>query len=347
MSSSSFREAVSEALDELGIVESKPKRKNHRGGKYKQKRKASVAKAAGDALTAKMIHFKRTEDKGIGTFAAQNIKKGTRILSESPLIELPQPGMNKPQWAQDAMERYEALPKDKQDIFINLYCRIEKPLLRQLTVEAIQSGDIGSNEIQISEIEDIQDFPDGPIKQKLRVAGTFQINAFGLSGEEPHNVHVAVFEYGSRINHSCVPNTWHSWNKKTQKHNFHAVRDIAVGEEITTEYVYSLDLKEKRQITLELYGIDCRCRACVDEVAEGRRAAIHFLRKEEFGQFKQQLDAGGSLSLEEFRQALEIIEKLVKLFEAEDAVGVHYEEMQVWCSPLLYIIFPRYRNIFY
>ena len=235
--------------------------------------------------------------------------------------------MNREHWAQDATDRFGALPSEEQAVLLNLHCQMEKRLLQRLAVEAIKSGEIGPEELRISEASDIQDIPEGPLKRKIRVAGTFQTNAFGLSGEDASNVHVAIFESASRINHSCAPNTWHSWNPKTEKHNIHAIRDIKAGEELTTEYANCLDIREKRHSILKSYGFECQCEVCNDNEAELRRVKIQSLKNDEFGQYKQQLKAGGQLSGEDIRNALDSAKALLALYEEEGSVGIHEEEM--------------------
>ncbi|KAJ5475202.1 TPR domain protein [Penicillium diatomitis] len=46
-----------------------------------------------------------------------------------------------------------------------------------------------------------------------------------------------VFWLGSRINHSCLPNVAFSYNPAIKHGTFHAIRDLAAGEELTVEYI--------------------------------------------------------------------------------------------------------------
>ncbi|KAK3373439.1 SET domain-containing protein 5 [Lasiosphaeria ovina] len=45
-----------------------------------------------------------------------------------------------------------------------------------------------------------------------------------------------VYATASLINHSCVPNAHHSWNRGTGRETVHAIRDISAGDEITIAY---------------------------------------------------------------------------------------------------------------
>ncbi|KAI9692350.1 MAG: hypothetical protein M1822_006581 [Bathelium mastoideum] len=304
-----MRQAIDEALDELGIVET-PQQDGMSGNDK-----------------CELVRVSETEDKGLGIFAIRDIPKGTRILSESPLLELPPPGMGQPDWARVVMDRFEALSVEKQNTFMSLHCQMQRFLLQRIIVEAILSGDIAPEDIRITGISDVQDIANDRLKRKTRVAGTFQTNSFGLCGENDHSAHVALFEYASRINHSCMPNAWHSWNHETGKHNIQTIRDVAAGEEITTEYTDSLDIRANRQKILKLYGFECRCEACSNSEAELRRVKIQRLKNEEFGQFKQQLDAGGNMTDLEIHKALETVKDLLMSFGEEACAGIHEEEM--------------------
>ncbi|KAI6084436.1 hypothetical protein F4821DRAFT_261956 [Hypoxylon rubiginosum] len=79
-------------------------------------------------------------------------------------------------------------------------------------------------------------------------------------GETSLEEHTGVFLTHPRINHSCVPNT--TWNvddvSKTIKVT--AIRDIAVGEEITISYIERPS--HTRKADLELYSLKCLCKTC-------------------------------------------------------------------------------------
>ena len=66
----------------------------------------------------------------------------------------------------------------------------------------------------------------------------------------------------SRINHSCMPNAYYSWNSSIERVTLHAVKDIAEGEEITISYCSAYHTLEERKHELEPYVFTCRCPAC-------------------------------------------------------------------------------------
>ena len=65
-----------------------------------------------------------------------------------------------------------------------------------------------------------------------------------------------------RINHSCIPNAYYSWNSSLERITLHAVMDIAEGEEIMVSYCSAYHTLEERKRKLEPYVFTCRCPAC-------------------------------------------------------------------------------------
>jgi hypothetical protein len=59
-----------------------------------------------------------------------------------------------------------------------------------------------------------------------KVLEVYAVNAFG-----------DVYLLYSRINHSCILNIHFAYNPGLKKETFHAIRDIAAGEELTIMYI--------------------------------------------------------------------------------------------------------------
>lgn len=64
------------------------------------------------------------------------------------------------------------------------------------------------------------------------------------------------------INHSCFPNTHHSWNSATQHETIYATRPIAPGEEITISYDRGGPSSQRRSFLKESFGFECSCPLC-------------------------------------------------------------------------------------
>jgi hypothetical protein len=90
--------------------------------------------------------------------------------------------------------------------------------------------------------------------------GIIWTNAIELSGTEDE---AGLFVQASRINHACVPNCHHSWDKKSGVLNVHAVRNIQVGEEITNSYIKGIGTFAERQSHCRTnFGFKCQCSQC-------------------------------------------------------------------------------------
>ena len=95
--------------------------------------------------------------------------------------------------------------------------------------------------------------------------GIFKTNSLPC-GPEPFS---AVYPTICLINHDCIPNTHHSWNKNLNAETVHATRSIAAGEEITIAYIHPMTTTEPRRSYLkEHFSFDCFCKLCSCSVIE-------------------------------------------------------------------------------
>lgn len=89
--------------------------------------------------------------------------------------------------------------------------------------------------------------------------------AFNLQDPDREHRIFGVFPTAARLNHSCVPNTSARYNKALGQLTVHALRDIATGEELEIDYIWTTPSRAFRQQFLEeYYGFTCTCRACSD-----------------------------------------------------------------------------------
>ena len=66
----------------------------------------------------------------------------------------------------------------------------------------------------------------------------------------------------SRLDHSCVPNAFYSWNRATEEIVVRAILDIKEDEEILISYVPVSFPRCARARHLKPYRFDCACAAC-------------------------------------------------------------------------------------
>lgn len=89
----------------------------------------------------------------------------------------------------------------------------------------------------------------------------------------------AVYATACLINHSCLPNSHHSWNESTKQETIHAIRQIAAGDEITISYDHGGSQASRRSFLRKAFGFDCSCDICTLpgpqlQISDNRRARI-------------------------------------------------------------------------
>ncbi|KAH8590593.1 hypothetical protein B0O99DRAFT_579827 [Bisporella sp. PMI_857] len=65
-----------------------------------------------------------------------------------------------------------------------------------------------------------------------------------------------------RINHSCVPNSHHSWNGNIACETIHATQLIKAGEEITISYNAGQPFVARQSALKDAFGFECACDLC-------------------------------------------------------------------------------------
>ncbi|KAI1114823.1 SET domain-containing protein [Nemania sp. NC0429] len=162
--------------------------------------------------------------KGKGLTAVSPIARGTRILCEKPLITSTSRQTDLGQLKAAIRRQIKSLSEDQRQTFLSLH-----------NIHPYNNLD----------------------EQYL---GIFRTNALPI---EDDGVEGGIFVEGSRVNHACDNNAQKHWNERIKRHTVHAIRDIAVGEEITITYLGSLRSRKTRQENLQAkFGFRCLCALC-------------------------------------------------------------------------------------
>ncbi|KAG6089727.1 hypothetical protein E4U30_008316 [Claviceps sp. LM220 group G6] len=164
--------------------------------------------------------------KGKGLVATREIPKGTRILSEQPLITLPikVPAEKVP----DLLSRqWESLNIDQRTAYLSLHNNV---------------ANVSKND-------------------RPQLVSIFYTNCREYGRED----RLAIFMEASRINHDCESNTEGEWNPNIKRHTVHAIKDIHAGEEITLCYAgagyHDTRASEKKSFQRD-HKFVCSCHTC-------------------------------------------------------------------------------------
>lgn len=189
---------------------------------------------------------KVAEGKGLGVFAIRDLKRGTRIMRERPLIHLPKGNM------MYVSAEFAKLSGHEQALYLSLHCRPLGALDAARTSNLRARQGLRASAVALS------------IEEQVKIMAICETNAFE-AGEGS-----VICSEASRIDHSCLPNVHHCWNDTIGQETVHAVKDIAPGEEILTTYVGVSGDSGERKKQLNRYGFTCDCPACDDSTTFGR-----------------------------------------------------------------------------
>ena len=162
--------------------------------------------------------------KGKGLVAVEKIFKGTRILSEEPIITVPRNEPDTGRLRKSICQQVDALGEHQRRAFLSMH-----------NLHAYSN----------------------PAEQYLGIVRT---NALPI---ETNTSEVAIFLKACRINHSCDNNAQKNWNENIKRYTVHALRDISKGEEITIYYLRVHNNRDARKEALQAkFNFTCFCHLC-------------------------------------------------------------------------------------
>lgn len=183
------------------------------------------------------VEVKESTGKGLGVFAITDIPCGARVLAEEPLLRVDEGNGS----AKDILSAFQKLSVSQQELYFQLH------------------GFAGAAFKRSAENEIGRAWQAIPPTER-DILAIWAANAFGH-----------VYLLGSRFNHSCIPNIHFAHNPTLGKETFHAVRNIAAGEELTIPYIDGMNrTRGQRQVELDERGFVCDCPAC-ENTKDGQR----------------------------------------------------------------------------
>ncbi|KAL8866748.1 MAG: hypothetical protein Q9174_006107 [Haloplaca sp. 1 TL-2023] len=274
-----------------------------------------------------LYEVRRSPGMNLGTFATDNILRGTRILQEKPLLRIspdtadPSPNTPDPVGLA-ALAAFEHLTPAERSKFLSLFSRPERP------------------DDRISDLDLPEHFynDEEAIEELHRVKIAFTTNAFEFEAEG-----LMVGFVQARINHSCTPNVCVAFNSRTGQITVHATKHIWVGDEFLVSYVdvVGMSTSERQGVLEKVYGFRCDCSVCdpasghltqpVGAVGGGvsqarmlsdsqeNRLRLRYLAKDVEEMLE---DRRFGVKLGEYQRGVKAVEEMVGLLKQEELVGM-------------------------
>ncbi|KAL3468833.1 hypothetical protein BJX99DRAFT_242626, partial [Aspergillus californicus] len=127
---------------------------------------------------------------------------------------------------------------------------------------------------------------------------------------------------------SCIPNIHFAYNPELRKETFHAIRDIAAGEELTIMYINGTNrTRSQRQAELNRWGFQCTCLACEDTLQGKEREK----KRAQLFDLDQKLALGMIMSTQaSYMKPLQVAQKMAAIQRSEGLLnrelGVSYHD---------------------
>ena len=155
---------------------------------------------------------------------------------------------------------------------------------------------------------------------RMSLVRRYLSNCFGLGDAQ-----TGIFLKAARINSSCCPNAYFSWNRDLRRITLHAMVDIPAAREITVCYCLPYCRQEHRQeVFQDFYGFQCDCPVCQLGTPTGQRSELRRQRMETLYQAVDKLDGGPSAN---DQKKLDMVLEFIELAKADRVDGLFLSGM--------------------
>ncbi|KAI2602813.1 SET domain-containing protein [Hypoxylon sp. NC1633] len=214
-----------------------------------------------------MIEIRKLSSSiGEAAFATMDIRRGTRLAAEVPLLMMP-PNMPNDEEISEICKAAFGLSDCQRTQLAEISCHLS--MAESLKSESHISREVWS-------FYRARRWRDGKGKciQGRRLQKTIRkmVNLYAVYLTT--NVQLGpggkygsgIFSLYSRISHSCTPNIHNSWNQTLKRLTLHAIHDIKAGDQLFGDYVGNVcRTRQQRAVSLaRVWGITCTCVACTD-----------------------------------------------------------------------------------
>lgn len=211
-------------------------------------------------------------------FSTRDIRRGTRIAAEIPLIVVP-PVPREKELSRFCDEMYKASEDN--------VAKISELSFRPLVKERMKKDHCMNQ--QVWGFYKARKWKDNTgtllkgkklhkaIKTAMNFCTIFRTNSVYLGPEGRYGS--GIFPLYGRMNHSCVPNAHASYNPTLKRLTIHAIHDIEAGEQIFINYIGDVcRTHQQRAFSLHnTWGITCDCAACIDPQVDQLRCRMLIL----------------------------------------------------------------------
>ncbi|KZV74934.1 SET domain-containing protein [Peniophora sp. CONT] len=252
---------------------------------------------------------RKAQGRGLGVFATEDIAAGDLLLAERPLlVRMAWIPVTPDDEYLGAEQELRGLLTDWEQTLETICARMSPQTLK--TYHSLYNS--------------YKTDGSGPL------TGIWRTNGLDVGVEDPlayqEGVRPGYGRYScvgatcSRFNHSCSPNATFTFNMPSFTMEIHAVRSIAMGEEITVAYVNVEDDAVIRQAALRPYGFACVCAACTSPATsdtERKRAFSSLLPKTSQGveNANASLAAFEETGLQSHPRYLELLRRVAKIHQ--------------------------------
>ena len=185
--------------------------------------------------------------KGYGCFAKQDLKRGTRILSDRSMLHITKGHYLK----EDIEEAFAKLSEDDQKVYWSLAsAHGQDPKMWPSKIHESVTG---------REVERIKQQHEARTGKEPSLLSIFQNNCMEMG------TGAGIFLNAARFNHSCHPNANFNWNANIERETIHIIHDVKKDDEILLSYCDMTHEKTLRAWELKHYGFVCDCEVCAQD----------------------------------------------------------------------------------
>ena len=181
-----------------------------------------------------LIRVEKVKGKGYGVIANCNIKRGTVIYREKPLIVVPNE-VSTQIFEKSVKQQFDGLSKAQQNVFKSLSSNHLASILPVIAM--------------------------GQSQELMTIAMNNKIELLSQSDRHGAPNVSGVFPLISRINHSCECNVHWQWIDQCNEERLIAVCDIHIGSELSACYLADNFYQRKKRLKA-FWNIECQCDWC-------------------------------------------------------------------------------------